>query len=165
MGIGTNVIPGPNTEVFAYGRAFIKNAFDTDVKAIMLDATAVDIAGNTPTTTLIAGTFLGLVDECGRYVPYDDDGTDDGRRVARGILLNDVNLLDQNATARNTPANMLVRGRVDVNEVTGADDNGWTDLASPANGCLIIKDSGFVDYSSSSSSQTTSSSSSSSSSS
>ena len=36
--------------------------------------------------TLARGTVLGKITATGKYVPYDDDGTDDGRRVALRIL-------------------------------------------------------------------------------
>ena len=97
MGIGANIQVGPNPEVTVAGRNFLKAVHTADVKAIMLDSTAVD-AGNTPTTTLRAGLFLGLRNETSMFVEYDDDGTNDGRRVARGILMKDINLLDENAT-------------------------------------------------------------------
>ena len=56
MGIGANIQIGPNPEVTVAGRNFLKAVHTADVKAIMLDSTAVD-AGNTPTTTLRAGLF------------------------------------------------------------------------------------------------------------
>ena len=156
MGIGANIQIGPNPEVTVAGRNFLKAVHTADVKAIMLDSTAVD-AGNTPTTTLRAGLFLGLRNETSMFVEYDDDGTNDGRRVARGILMKDINLLDENATVRDTPANMLVAGRVDPDECYGADSAGWTDLADPTNGTNILQDSAIEDYSSSSSSSSSSS--------
>lgn len=159
--MGTNIQPGPNPEYTVAARNFLRAVHTADVKGVMIDSTARD-TGNTPTTTLRAGLFLGLRNETSMFVEYDDDGTNDGRRVARGILMKDINLLDENATARDTPANMLVAGRVDPGECFGADDNGWTDLADPTNGCNILKDSDIEDYSSSSSLSSSSSSSSSS---
>lgn len=36
---------------------------------------------------LPSGTLLGKVSASGKYVKYDEAGTDDGRRVAAGVLL------------------------------------------------------------------------------
>ncbi|NEX17981.1 MAG: hypothetical protein C1943_15520 [Halochromatium sp.] len=38
---------------------------------------------------LVSGTVLGKITIGGKYVAYDDDGTDDGRRDAAGVLLYD----------------------------------------------------------------------------
>jgi hypothetical protein len=47
----------------------------------------VTIAG---AVALPSGTVLGTITATGKRVKYDEAGTDDGRRVASGILYNDL---------------------------------------------------------------------------
>jgi hypothetical protein len=47
------------------------------------DAVTVTIAG---AVALPSGTVMGKVTATGKYVKYDEAGTDDGRRVAAGVL-------------------------------------------------------------------------------
>jgi hypothetical protein len=62
----------------------------------------------------------------GSYVAYDDDGTDDGRQTAVGILTADCD-----ATAGDTKAVMIARhAEVYGAKLTGADANGLADLAA-----------------------------------
>ncbi len=51
------------------------------------------------------GAVLGRITASGKYVGYDDDGTDDGRRVAQGFLVEAVD-----ATAGDATSAMYVRG-------------------------------------------------------
>lgn len=61
----------------------------------------------------------------GEYVPYDDNGTDDGRRTASGILYGAVD-----ATSVDAMAVAIVRdAEVTERLLTGLDDNGAADLA------------------------------------
>lgn len=48
---------------------------------------------------VLAGTVLGKVTASGKYVPYNDDGTDDGSRTAAAILLADVDATSADTTA------------------------------------------------------------------
>lgn len=60
----------------------------------------------------------------GEYVAYDDDGTNDGRRTAAGILYAAVDASEQDA-----PAVAHVRDcEVDANELTGLDAAARSDL-------------------------------------
>lgn len=62
----------------------------------------------------------------GSYVAYDDDGTDDGRRTAVGILTADCD-----ATGGDTKAVMIARqAEVYGAKLTGSDANGLADLAA-----------------------------------
>jgi hypothetical protein len=75
---------------------------------------------------LTAGTLLGKVTASGKYVAYDDAGTDDGRRTAVGILTADCD-----ATGGDTLAVMITRlAEVYSAKLTGADANGLADLAT-----------------------------------
>jgi hypothetical protein len=93
------------------------------------------VAGNFPviaTRTILAdaandrdaGTVLGKITASGKYVEYDDDGTDDGRRTAIAILLKDVP-----AGSSDTEAPVLLAGLVKRSALTGLDANGEEDLA------------------------------------
>ena len=67
----------------------------------------------------------------GEYVPYDDDGTDDGRRAASGILFASVD-----ATLNDVRAVAVVRDAEVIERLlTGLDTNGRADLL--AKGIII----------------------------
>jgi hypothetical protein len=73
---------------------------------------------------LVAGTVLGKITASGKYVAYDEAGTDDGRRVAAGILYTNApdSASDQNVVA-------IVRyAEVKGADLTGLDANGTADL-------------------------------------
>lgn len=73
---------------------------------------------------LTAGTVLGIVTASGKAVAYDDDGVDDGRRDAAGILL-----YDTDATDGDTQCVAIVRlAEVVGAKLTGLDSAGQTDL-------------------------------------
>lgn len=77
-------------------------------------------------SAMVAGTVLGKITASGKYVAYDEGGTDDGRRVAAGILYAAVpdSAADQSAViiARNA--------EVMSSMLTGIDANGKVDLAA-----------------------------------
>lgn len=77
---------------------------------------------------LAMGTVLGKVTASGKYVAYDDDGTDDGRRVAVGILMEDMDATDEDKVT-----GMFTRGNFYYDRLTGADAAAVTDL----NGRLV----------------------------
>jgi hypothetical protein len=60
---------------------------------------------------LVAGTVVGIVTASGKYVAYDNVGTDDGRRSVAGILVGDVN-----ASAADKAGKVLRRGPAMVNK-------------------------------------------------
>src|SRR5512137_1267458 len=78
------------------------------VAAILIASTARD-AGNTPTTTLRKGLVLGRVTASGKYKEYDADAQD-GTEVARVILDDEVDLLDESGSAADTEALGAFRG-------------------------------------------------------
>jgi hypothetical protein len=59
---------------------------------------------------LQAGAVLGRQTSGGKYVAFDNAGTDDGRRAVAGILVDNVN-----ATAGDQPGLGLLRGPAIVN--------------------------------------------------
>lgn len=61
---------------------------------------------------LVDGTVLGKVTTSGKYVAFDNAGTDDGRRVAAAILVGNTNATDGDVTT----ARALMRGPAVVNK-------------------------------------------------
>ena len=76
------------------------------------------------TTKWLSGTVLGKITASGKYVKYDEAGTDDGRRVAAGILWNELDPVagDIQATIIENDAEVIQA------KLTGIDANGITDL-------------------------------------
>jgi hypothetical protein len=70
-----------------------------------------------------AGTVMGKISASGKYVEYDDDGTDDGRRIAIGVLMSDIP-----KGSADTKAPILLLGTVRRAALTGLDANGEEDL-------------------------------------
>lgn len=62
------------------------------VKSALIDSTATD-SGNTPTTSLRPGLIMGELDSGAGWVDYDPTAND-GSQQAKGILLEEVNLLN-----------------------------------------------------------------------
>lgn len=105
---------------------------------VTIVSTALD-AGNTGETHVLrAGLVLGIVTASGKYVEYDDDGTDDGRRTAKAVLMHDVDLKDGDpaASAADHVADVLVLGSVYQSGLIGGDANGYADLESVGISCL-----------------------------
>jgi hypothetical protein len=108
-------------------------------------------AGAGLTVKIAKGTVMAIQTSTGKWLPYDDDGTDDGRRVARGILPYDV-IVDENSKVtystttgqavgefsqpgvQNVP--MYIAGYFNTADLTGLDANGAADL-----GRLVVGDS------------------------
>ncbi len=94
--------------------------------AIVIASTAED-GENTPTTTLRKGLVLGKVTASGKYMQYDDTA-EDGTAVARLILEDEVNLLDETGAAADTEALGAFRGDFIASALIGLDANAKTDL-------------------------------------
>ena len=60
---------------------------------------------------LVAGAVVGKVTASGKYVAYDNAGTDDGRRTVAGILV-----AAANASGGDVAGKVLVRGPAIVNK-------------------------------------------------
>lgn len=68
---------------------------------------------------LDAGTILGRVTATGKFVAYDADGTDDGRRTAVAVLLEDAA-----AASADVAAVIGFAGHYVEDSMTGLDDAG-----------------------------------------
>lgn len=66
---------------------------------------------------LVAGAVVGKVTASGKYVAFDNAGTDDGRRVAAGVLVSAVDASSADATGL-----VMVRGPaiINTNDLTWA---------------------------------------------
>lgn len=85
------------------------------------DNVTVTVAGS---VALASGTVLGKITATGKYVKYDETGTDDGRRVAAGVLLNACP-----GTNGDYKCAVVVRDcEVASAMLTGSDANGVADL-------------------------------------
>jgi Bacteriophage lambda head decoration protein D len=102
-------------------------------------STALD-AGNTGQTHILRrGLVLGRVTASGKLVEYDDDGTDDGRRIAFAILIAQVDLKDGDpaATAADHACSAFRVGQdIITSNLIGIDANGILDLE--AVGCNFV---------------------------
>jgi hypothetical protein len=75
-------------------------------------------------TNWLSGTVLGKIAATGKYVKYDEAGTDDGRRVAAGVLYNELL-----PVAGDIKATVIVRDAEVISaKLTGIDANGIADL-------------------------------------
>lgn len=85
------------------------------------DQVTVTVAGS---VALPSGSVLGKITATDKYVKYDEAGTDDGRRVAAGVLLNAVPGVNGDYKAT-----VFVRDcEVSSAMLTFSDANGLTDL-------------------------------------
>ena len=130
---------GTQTERFQSGREFIINNDHVVTIGVLTLSTAVDDDHN-PTTTIRRGMVLGKVTASGKYMEYEDADDPSGIGVARGILMEDIDMLDDTGTAADKDVNMLIHGYVDYSQLIGIDSNGLTDLVSGAKTCSIWAD-------------------------
>lgn len=85
------------------------------------DAGIVTVVG---TSKYLSGTVMGKITASGKWVKYDETGTDDGRRVAAGILWNELP-----GVAGDTKAAIFTRDcEVISAKLTGIDANGLANL-------------------------------------
>jgi hypothetical protein len=73
-----------------------------------------------------AMTAMGKITASGMYIAYDDDGTDDGRRVCQGFNLYEINADDTEFVLGE--GNMYI-DYADLPTTSGIDANAVTDLA------------------------------------
>lgn len=130
----SNTPLGFSAEVMISGREYKLDPLHVIMRQVVISSAA----RYGTSTTLPKGMVLGLQTSTGKFVEYDDDGTDDGRRVARGILDVDIDLLNDAGVAADTYAPMLIHGFVDESSLFGIDANGKTDLIDGKNGCSLI---------------------------
>ncbi len=104
-------------------------------------AVAIEPASEGNTVEYARGTVMGIVTATGKYVAYDDDGTDDGRRVAKALLMYDISVDDAgNITLTDTATEAQDRGETydsvpvyergvfNTADLTGLDANAVSDL-------------------------------------
>ena len=102
--------------------AYLTTPVQLDISEVIADVVGlVDANGFLP-----AGTVLGLITGTGLFVPYDDDGTDDGRRTAVGVLAEDVAA----SGTVDVQAAMYIRGVFTKSKMLGLDTNGIADLVA-----------------------------------
>lgn len=80
-------------------------------------------AAGWPAGWLRPGLVLGKITTGGKVIDYDDDGTDDGRRTAIGILLDPVKLTDDDGVALtgSIHVRVVIAGRVRSAGLIGCD--------------------------------------------
>lgn len=79
---------------------------------------------------LEAGAVLGKISASGKYVKYDDDGTDDGRRTAAAVLYDAVDATDGDLEAAAIVRDAEVNGDELVWNSDDEVDAGVADLLS-----------------------------------
>jgi len=126
---------GQGTERFISGREFLINNDHVVIIGIVVDSTARDTSNN-PTTTLIRSRTMGIITLQGTYAQYDDTAAD-GTAIARGHLMENLNLLDVTGTAVDKQANMLIHGYCDYSQCLGIDANGKADMVSGQTSCIF----------------------------
>lgn len=122
-------------------KPFVKQLIMT--RNVTIASTAVD-AGNTNQTHILrAGLVLGRITSSGKFVAYDAAGTDDGRRDARCILLDQVDLKDGDPGAAATDHIGVVMwiGEAISGHCIGYDAGAAADLAKNA-----ALDNGFIEF-------------------
>lgn len=102
----------------------------TEFSKLGITFTITDGAGTDPGVNDKAAVgdswSIAVAEGQGEWTAYDDDGTDDGRRAAGGILYAPVN-----ATTADRQGVIIARlAEVDAALLTGLDDNGKADLAA-----------------------------------
>jgi len=95
-----------------------------------IDASAVDVGNIDQTHILRKNLILGKITASGKLVAYDETGTDDGRRTAYAILVNETDLKNGNplATATDHEAQALIIGIADPSLCHGYDAAAKVDL-------------------------------------
>lgn len=83
--------------------------------------------------TLLAGTLMGRVTATKRWVPYNETGSDDGHRIARGVLRDTVD-----TTGREYLGNIVLAGMLRYSKLVGVDANSIADLNARVDTILDI---------------------------
>lgn len=89
------------------------------VRFATIDSTAVD-SGNTPTTTLRAGTIMAIKASDGNWYPYDADATD-GTQIARGVLPFQLSMIGPLGVVTDKSVPIIVRANFKVAELHNYD--------------------------------------------
>ncbi len=119
-------IPGLGEEISVTPSEFIIQSH-RDSRAVTVSSAARD-AGNTgETTTLRPGLVLGLITASGLYKEYDPYASD-GSETAKGILEEQVKVIDEDANATNALGVLFFHGIVSEAALIGIDDAAKLDL-------------------------------------
>jgi hypothetical protein len=96
----------------------------------------VDVVTILTGENLVAGAALGQITASGKYVKFDNAGTDDGRRVLAGFLVGAVD-----ATSADKPGRAFLRGPavINKNDITWAAGVDAAEQAAALAALLISK--------------------------
>ena len=95
-------------------------------------------ARNSGSTTLPKGLVMGRITASGKFAQYSDSASD-GTEVARGVLDEEVDILDPDGVAQDAQGKkMVIRGVLDNGVLFGVDANGRADMDQGRNGCACI---------------------------
>lgn len=93
-----------------------------------LDLTTID-ASQTPTTQLLAGLVMGVITATKKWVHYDD-GAVDGSEVAKGVLLQAVDMIGQGGVALDRQGQIMISGNLLALKLNGLDAAARVDMAN-----------------------------------
>jgi len=117
-----NVPIGGGSTYVVEGREFLMSDHYACINVVIAST-----ARDNGSTTLRKGLVMGKITASGKFAQYDDNAAD-GTETAVGILLEDVNLLDEGGTARDARGTLVVHGIVDNSKLIGIDANGRADM-------------------------------------
>lgn len=95
--------------------------------SVALDSTIRD-TGNSPTTRIRKALVVGRLTASSRWVQYDNSAAD-GSEVARGILLHQADILDNDGVAVSVAAVVVMSGIIQDADLIGLDAGARTDLS------------------------------------
>ena len=95
----------------------------------IIDSTAID-AGNSPTSILRPGLVMAKLDSNGAWVDYDPTATD-GSQEARGISVQEINLIDYTtgSSATRMWGSIVLAGKAKASALIGLDQQARNQLA------------------------------------
>lgn len=125
--------------VVATGKEILKKEDWTYHKTVVVSSAARDHGSGGRETAIRKGRCLGLITATSLTAQYAS-GAGDGTETMTGVLAEDIDLLDDSATAVNTSALMLVVGIVDNAQLNGIDGAGRTDMGDTTAGKLMVFD-------------------------
>ena len=120
----TSIVESREAELFFQNHGGERNVV---TRQVTVDSTAVD-SGNTPTTTLRAGLVMGIKTSDGNAYAYDPDGTD-GTENPVGVLETSVNMLNEQGTAVDRSANLVIRANFKEVDLINLDEHAKTVLS------------------------------------
>jgi hypothetical protein len=123
--MAVNEIPQPGITTVAEQRdteiLYSMEGLDIHGGTLAQDATA----GPNSDGVIPPGTLMGRITASGKYVEYDEAGTDDGRRVAVCFTRIGVDV-----SAGDVPCPLIFGGRLKSDKLLGVDANGRADIVA-----------------------------------